>query len=81
MTILILNNNQIVDLKPLSSLIKLTELFLSNNPRLTDKICSVKPESICRFLPLQSGLNSGSSNGDLVSGKQGYQVTPLSSNP
>jgi Leucine-rich repeat (LRR) protein len=43
--------NQIADLKPLSTLTNLTELYIGNNPSLTDKTCPVKPESICGFVP------------------------------
>ncbi|MEW6495768.1 MAG: leucine-rich repeat domain-containing protein [Cyanobacteriota bacterium] len=51
---LFLVDNQITDLKPLSSLTKLKALALDNNQTLTDKTCPVKPESICRFVPLQT---------------------------
>ncbi len=54
-------NNLIADLRPLSTLTNLTELWLTNNQTITDKNCPVKPESICKFVPLQlrSNWNSG----------------------
>jgi len=33
----------------LSSLTKLTELYLSDNPKLTNQTCPLKPASICKF--------------------------------
>jgi internalin A len=50
-TELFLQARQIADLKPLSSLTNLIELYLYNNPMLTDKTCPVKPTSICKFVP------------------------------
>jgi internalin A len=46
---LVLKGNLINDLKPLSSLKNLTYLNLSNSPKLIDKTCPFKPESICFF--------------------------------
>jgi internalin A len=46
---LVLKGNLINDLTPLSSLKNLTYLNLSNSPKLTRKICPVKPTSICSF--------------------------------
>ncbi len=43
-----LDNNQIADLKPLSSLKTLQELTIGGNP-IANKICPLKPESICNF--------------------------------
>jgi len=51
---LTLYNNSITDLRPLSILTNLLILVLNNDPTLTDKTCPVQPESICRFVPLQS---------------------------
>ncbi|MGB7444894.1 MAG: leucine-rich repeat domain-containing protein [Coleofasciculaceae cyanobacterium] len=49
MTSLWLGNNQITDIKPLSTLTNLTYLRLENNQKLTDKTCPVQPEYICHF--------------------------------
>jgi internalin A len=46
---LVLKGNLINDIKPLSSLKNLIYLELSNSPKLTHKICPVKPASICSF--------------------------------
>jgi internalin A len=48
LTNLYLSFNKISDVKPLASLTNLTELSLRGN-QITEKICPVKPESICRF--------------------------------
>lgn len=45
---LFLESNQIGDLSPLSQLTNLTWLFVGGNP-ISNKICPVKPESICEF--------------------------------
>jgi len=45
---LALSNNQIADIKPLSSLKTLEELRIGGNP-IANKICPLKPESICDF--------------------------------
>ena len=50
LTELSLDNNQIADLKPLSTLTSLTFLLLGDNPSLTNKTCPVKPTSTCRFV-------------------------------
>lgn len=49
LTKLSLFKNQITDIKPLSSLTNLTNLWLDNNQKLTDKTCPVQPESIGHF--------------------------------
>ena len=49
LTLLRLSGNQISDVQPLSSLTNLTILDLSENATLTNRICPVRPESICRF--------------------------------
>ena len=51
LTGLLLPNNQISDIKPLASLTKLTDLYLSGNP-IAPKTCPLKPESICNWEPL-----------------------------
>jgi internalin A len=48
LTGLYLTENQIRDLEPLASLTKLTYLSLYGN-QITNKICPIKPESICVF--------------------------------
>ncbi len=48
LTELYLSDDQIVDLKPLSSLKTLQELTIGGNP-IANKICPLKPESICNF--------------------------------
>jgi internalin A len=48
LTQLNLFNNQISNVKPLASLTNLIFLIITNNP-ISEKICPVKPESICRF--------------------------------
>jgi len=45
---LFLESNQISDLSPLSQLTNLNWLFVGGNP-INNKICPVKPESICEF--------------------------------
>ena len=50
LTELALNNNEISDIKPLESLTKLTDLYLSGNP-IALKTCPLKPESICKWEP------------------------------
>jgi internalin A len=49
LTELYLDNNQISDVKPLASLTNLTYLDLRENATLTNRICPVRPESICIF--------------------------------
>jgi internalin A len=48
LTQLNLFNNQIGNVKPLASLTNLSFLIIINNP-ISEKVCPVKPESICRF--------------------------------
>ena len=50
LTQLLLDNNQISDIKPLESLTKLTEIYLNGNP-IAPKTCPLKPESICMWGP------------------------------
>lgn len=48
LTSLSLRDNKISDITPLKSLTKLTTLDLIGNP-IENKICPIKPESICQF--------------------------------
>jgi len=48
--LLMLEKNQISDIKPLQGMTKLIFLTLSGNP-ITPKICPLKPESICQWEP------------------------------
>jgi internalin A len=48
LTSLNLDNNQIIDVKPLAGLTNLTDLWLERN-QIPVKTCPVKPEAICKF--------------------------------
>jgi Leucine-rich repeat (LRR) protein len=50
LNLLTLDNNLLGDIKPLQSLTKLTQLYLSGNP-IAPKTCPLKPESICKWEP------------------------------
>jgi internalin A len=48
LTELDLDRNQILDIKPLASLSKLTNLWLYSN-QISERVCPVQPNSICKF--------------------------------